>query len=52
MYDCWRKSGMDEGWARENYLNQKELEKAVDIRGQLLSVMNLHGVPVISSEGR
>lgn len=50
VYLAWVDNGRSELWARDNYIEQKELEKAGDIREQLLGLMNMHGVPVLSVE--
>ena len=48
-YNAWKDNGMAEEWAREHFVHQKELERASDIRNQLLALMNLHGVPILSA---
>lgn len=52
VYSAWRYHGMSEDWSRANFINQKELERAYDIRNQLLALMHLHGVEINSCEGR
>jgi hypothetical protein len=39
---------MSEEWSITNYIHQKELEKALDIRKQLEVLMKIHGVPITS----
>ena len=43
---------MSEEWSGQNFVSQKELERAHEVRNQLLGIMQVHGVPVISCEGR
>ena len=40
---------MSNKWSLENFINQKELEKALDIRKQLEVLLRIHSVPVISA---
>jgi len=49
VWKAWRAAGMSEAWAKENYVHQKELERANDIRNQLVALMNIHGVPILSA---
>lgn len=52
VFDAWTASGFSEDWARANFLHQKELEKAYDIRNQLAVLMHTHGVPIVKANGR
>ena len=52
VYNCWVDAGMCEDWAKVHFLNQKELERAYEIRSQLEALMDLHEVPIISCGGR
>ncbi len=52
VFDGWKANGMSEEWSRQCFVNQKELERALNIRNQLLNIMRMHGVPVVSCEGR
>jgi len=49
VFNGWKANGMSEAWARDNYVHHKELERALDIRNQLVALMNVHGVPVTSA---
>jgi len=49
VFAAWKANGMSETWARENYVHHKELERALDIRNQLVALMNVHGVPILSA---
>ena len=49
VYSSWRNQGKSESWAKEHFVHHKELERASDIRNQLVALMNFHGVPVVSA---
>jgi len=49
VWRAWRGAGMSEAWSKDHYVHQKELERANDIRNQLVALMNLHGVPILSA---
>jgi len=49
VYNAWMENKRSEDWSKEHYLHHKELERAYDIRNQLLALMKLHGVPIISA---
>lgn len=49
VFNEWRANGMSNKWSLENFINQKELEKALDIRKQLEVLLRIHSVPVIST---
>ena len=44
-----RNQGKSESWAKEHFVHHKELERASDIRNQLVALMTFHGVPVVSA---
>ena len=52
VYNHWLSAGMYEEWAMEHFLNQKELERAYEIRNQLVALMDMNEVPIISCGGR
>jgi len=49
VYSSWRNQGKSESWAKEHFVHHKELERASDIRNQLVALMTFHGVPVVSA---
>ena len=52
VFDAWKRNEMAVEWSQQNFVQQKELERALDIRNQLLNIMESHGVPVVSCWGR
>lgn len=52
VYNAWIENKKSEEWAKNHFVHQKELEKALDIRCQLHSLMEVHGVPMVSTGGR
>merc|ERR1711909_26099 len=49
VFNEWKSNGMSEQWSLTNYINQKELEKALEIRKQLQALLKIHRVPIISA---
>ena len=52
VFEEWKRNEMSVEWSQQNFIQQKHLERALDIRNQLLNIMNTHGVPVVSCLGR
>ena len=52
VFEEWKRNEMSVEWSQQNFVQQKHLERALDIRNQLLNIMNSHGVPVVSCWGR
>lgn len=47
LLNVWRayeKSGFDKDWAKKNYLNEKALEEAHNVREDILDVLEVHGI--------
>lgn len=49
VYSAWKANGMSEEWSKKNFVHQKEMERANDIRAQLHGLMRVHGVPIVSA---
>jgi len=49
VFNAWQANGMSEKWSGQNFVHQKELEKACEIRKQLEALMKIHGVPMLSA---
>ena len=45
VYNSWLDNQCSEEWATENFIQQKELLKALDIREQLVNIMMGQNVP-------
>ncbi|TRY75661.1 hypothetical protein TCAL_01271 [Tigriopus californicus] len=52
VFAAWIQNEQSEEWSKENYVNQKELERALDIRSQLTTIMNGRNIPILSCGGR
>ena len=48
VYDAWKDSGFGKAWCVENFLHARTLQKAHDVRKQLLSIMDRHHLDVVS----
>lgn len=49
VFNEWKANGMSENWSLNNFINHKELEKALDIRKQLQVLLKIHAVPIVSA---
>lgn len=44
IWKAYSTSGFDDEWAKENYLNEKVLDEAKNVRLDILDVLNNHGI--------
>lgn len=48
VYNGWKESGFAAGWCHDNYIQNRSLKRAQDIRKQLLGIMERFKQPVVS----
>lgn len=48
VYNAWKNSNFSSTWCFENFVQQRSLKRAQDIRKQLLGIMDRHKLDVIS----
>lgn len=49
VWKAYVKSGCDSVWAQNNYLNEKALEEAKNVREELLDVLKNHGLSIVEN---
>ena len=48
VYNSWLDNGSSVYWCRENFLHQRTLKIAQDVRRQMLGIMERHGLAIVS----
>ena len=48
MYNSWRNNKFSSAWCYENFVQQRTLKRAQDVRKQLLGIMDRHKLDVVS----
>ena len=48
VYNGWTRANCDIGWCKENYVQQRTLRRAKDIRNQLIDIMKRHKMHLVS----
>jgi pre-mRNA-splicing factor ATP-dependent RNA helicase DHX38/PRP16 len=51
VYQQWKTNRYSSGWARDNFLHGKSLQKVREIRGQLLDILKQQKLPHLSCGG-
>ncbi|KZV26108.1 putative pre-mRNA-splicing factor ATP-dependent RNA helicase [Dorcoceras hygrometricum] len=49
VYDAWKANNFSAPWCFENFLQSRSLRRTQDVRKQLLSIMDKHGLDVVSA---
>ena len=49
VYNGWKRAGFSKQWCYENYVQEKSLRRAQDIRKQLLQIMDRYKLDIVSA---
>lgn len=48
VYNGWKQSGYNDPWCFENFITQRAMRRAKDVRAQLVTIMNRHRHQIVS----
>jgi ATP-dependent RNA helicase DHX8/PRP22 len=48
VYQAWKASGFSKPWCHENFIQQRAMSRAMDVRKQLITLMDRHQMDVVS----
>lgn len=51
VYRAWELQGKSSGWCKDNFIHERSLKRALDVRKQLLSIMRKFRLPILSVGG-
>jgi ATP-dependent RNA helicase DHX8/PRP22 len=51
IYEAWKKSGYSQSWCHDNYIQQRSLKRAQDVKKQILDLLQRYKFKIESCNG-
>jgi len=51
VFKSWKNNGCSANWCKDNYVHQRTLKRAMEIRNQLVKILQQFHLPIVSARG-